>query len=102
MRLVLDLDPSQIEFVEPLDAGPNPFLLSVGTLRQAARAGHLEGIGSSESPSVDITLDKAARKIIGRPLRARATIYDDDDELYFVGLISGGTYGAVINLTVEA
>lgn len=105
MRLLLDLDPSAIEFVEPLAPGANPFLLSVGDLHLAARAGHLEGIGTSESPSVEITLDNSGRRVVrlvGRPLRVRATIYNADDSVYFAGIVQNSTYGPTIGLTIEA
>lgn len=104
MRLVLDLDPSAIEFVEPLSPGANPFLLSVGSLHLAVRAGHLQGIGSSESPSVDVKLDNSGRRagrIIGRPLRVRATLYDGAD-VYFTGIVEDATFGPIIGLTIEA
>ena len=105
MRLVVDLGGNEIEFTEPLSGGAFPYLLEVGTLRIAARAGYISGLGTVESPSLTVTLDNAANRaagIIGQPLRAQATVYDDDGSTYWVGIVSAVSYGRTIALTVDA
>jgi len=105
MRLVLDLGGNEIEFTEPLSGSLFPYLLEVGELRIAARAGYISGLGVGESPSLAVTLDNAgnqAADIIGSPLRARATVYDDDGSTYWSGVIAAASYGRVIGLTVDA
>ena len=105
MRLVLDLGGNEIEFTEPLSGGAFPYLFEVGTLRIAARAGYISGLGVGESPSLAVTLDNASNRaadIIGSPLRARATVYDDDGSTYWSGVIAAASYGRVIGLTVDA
>jgi hypothetical protein len=103
-RLVLSLDPSEVAFTKPGASGPYPLLLSIGTLRLAARAGHISGIGSTESTSVTVSLDNTgghAAAIIGRPLRVRARIYDGPD-LFFDGTVAAIAYGQTIELQIEA
>ena len=105
MRLVLDLGGNEIEFTEPLSGGAFPYLLEVGELRIAARAGYLSGLGVGESPSLAVTLDNAGNRaadIIGAPLRAAASVYDDDDSVYWSGIVSAASYGRTIGLTIDA
>lgn len=105
MRLDLALEPSVISFTRVADGGEFPWMLTVGTLRLQARAGHLTGIGVGETPSLQVVLDnkgKKAAKVIGRPLRVRATVYDGDD-LFFDGTVASIEYGRVaITLTLES
>lgn len=104
MRLVLQLDPSALEFTEPNAGGAYPYLLTVGSLRMAARAGTPTGITATESSSLSVTLDNRQRKvaaIVGRPLRAAASVYDGDD-LFFEGTISSVEYGDVLTLEIDA
>jgi hypothetical protein len=103
-RLVLFLDASEIPFTKVGESGPYAMLLSIGTLRLAARAGNVSGIGVTESTSVTVQLDNTGRRvsrIIGRPLRARAEIYDGED-LFFVGTVSAIRYGQTVDITLEA
>lgn len=105
MRLVLTLGGAQVEFTEPLSGGQFPYLLEVGVLRIQARAGYLSGLGVGESPSLSVTLDNSANRvadIIGAPLRARATVYDDDESVFWAGIVSGISYGRTLDITVEA
>ena len=62
MRLVLDLGGNEIEFTEPLSGSLFPYLLEVGELRIAARAGYISGLGVGESPSLAVTLDNASNR----------------------------------------
>ena len=104
MRLVLVLPPSEISFTPTNDDGPYPFLLEVGTLRVAARAGRESGIGVGESPSIDVQLDNAGNhvaSIIGSPLRVRATVYDGDT-VFFTGIVANVRHGRTIQLTIES
>lgn len=105
MRLLLDLDGVEIEIVEPRASGPYPWLVDVGDTLLAARAGHLEGVGVGESANVTVAIDnerKQAATLLGRPLRARAWLYDDDDELLLGGLVARCTVGRTMGLTLEA
>lgn len=105
MRLVLALNGGAIEITSPRTPGPYQWLLDVGTLRTAARAGDQTGIGVGESPSVVVSIDNTKRKAaakIGRPLRERATVYDDDGAEFFAGTVSVVALGRVITLTLEA
>lgn len=104
MRLVLGLDGVTVEFVEPRASGPYRWLTGVGSLLLAARAGHLEGAGVGESANVTVELNndgKQASTLLGRPLRARAWLYDDDDELLLAGLVASVGYGRALSLTLE-
>lgn len=96
MRLVLNLDPSAIGFEEINSSGKFPYLKAVGELRTAARAGDAVGdIAGTESSSLPVTLDNRYRrvaKIIRRPIRVKAFVYDDADVLLFAGTVSAITY----------
>jgi hypothetical protein len=107
MRLVLELTPHPIEFGQKGDPNAEyPLLVSVGTLRIAARSGEGESsISSGELPSLEVTLDNSGRlaaSIIGAPLRARADVYDDDGNLFFAGTVASVSAGRVLRLTLEA
>lgn len=94
-----------LEFVSPTTDGEFPWLTFVGTLIQEARAGHLEGIGTVQTASLQVELDnedKQASSLLGRPLRALADVYDDDDELFFSGLVQSLRYGRTMKLGLEA
>lgn len=104
MRLVLALNPSAIEFTPQTDAGPHPYLIAVGTLRIAARAGQNSGFGVGESPGLEVLLDNNERqttRIIGVPLRVGATVYDGDVP-FFAGVISKIRFGRTIALKIES
>lgn len=104
MRLELALAPGVLSFTLAADGGPLPWLLDVGTLLLQARAGHLSGIGIRESSSLPVTLDNTGRqasRVIGRPLRAKATVYDGA-EVYFAGIVASIAYASIIQMTLEA
>ncbi len=105
MRLELQLQPSIISFTMARDGGVLPWLLEVGMLRIQVRAGHLAGIGAGETPSLTVKLDNSghkATKVIGRPLRARATVYDGDGSVFFEGVVASVAYSRVITLVLES
>lgn len=105
MRLVLDVRGTQIEFTEPGTDAPYPWLAKVGNLLLAARAGHLSGLGIGETANVIVDLDNANRQfssLVGYCPRARATLYDDDDDVYFDGLVQQVAFGQTCALTLEA
>lgn len=105
MRLVVDLGGNEIEFTEPLSGGAFPYLLEVGSLSIAARAGYISGLGVGESPSLEVALDNSGNRvagIVGQPLRAPLTVYDADDSVFWQGIVSSVRYGRTITLTVEA
>lgn len=81
-----------------------PLLAEIGALRSAARAAHLEGIGTSESPNVTVALNNAGNKandLIGFPLRSRARL-EQDGETIFGGVISRVDYGVALTLEISA
>lgn len=105
MRLTLQLGATSLEFVEPRMAGAYPWLVSVGTLHLAARAAHLSGLGTTEAASLQVELDNSGRQaatLLGRPLRARADVYDDAGDAFFSGLIASVAYGPTLTLSVES
>lgn len=104
MRLVIELSPS-IELTEANSNGANPYLTNVGTLHLSARAGDAIGLTAKETPNITVTLDNEKRRVsrlIGAPLRARATIYDDDESIFFDGLTAVIAYGLEIALEIDA
>lgn len=105
MRLVLTIGANPVEFAEVGSGGGFPYLLDVGDLHVAVRAGYLSGLGVGESPSLAVTLDNTGNRaagIIGQPLRARATVYDDDDSVYWSGIVSTIEYGRTVAMNIEA
>jgi hypothetical protein len=89
---------------QPGEGASYPSLLEIGTLRSAARAAHLEGIGTSEAPNVSVTLNNAGNKasdLIGLPLRAKAII-EQDGQTLFEGTISRIRYGVEMTLEITA
>lgn len=105
MRLVVTVDGTAIEFVQPGADGEYPWLVQTGTLLLAARAGHLSGIGIGESANMTaglINTNREAAGLLGYCLRAAAEYYDDDDELLFSGLVQQIALGGVMTLTIEA
>lgn len=105
MRLVLDLGTAQIEFTSHGSSGAYPWLLWVGALRIAARAGTPKGLTVGETPNLEVALSnvgKRAARIVDVPLRRRATLYDDDGALYFDGTVAQVRVGTELVLTIEA
>jgi hypothetical protein len=105
MRVVIDLLGAPIEFSERLSGGAHPLLDDVGTLHESARTGNQYGIGVDESPNLAVRIlnaDNEGARILGRPLRAAATVYDDEEALFFEGIVSSMKLGRVIELTIEA
>jgi len=103
MRFVLTIPPSALEFTQPIDGGPYPLLATVGTLRQAVRAGTPSGIAATESTSLSVTLDNTGNRaaaLIGQPLRMGAEVFDGDQS-YFSGNVAAITYGRTLELTIE-
>lgn len=104
-RLVLFLDPSQVPFTEQGTDTDNPLLISIQTVRIAARAGTVSGLGSTESPSAKVSLDNnggITAEIVGYPLRVRAELYDHED-LFMVGTVSDFQFGvSTLDLTISA
>lgn len=110
MRLVLRFDEDagddavDFEFTERGSGGPYPWLVKVGTLLLAARAGHLEGVGVGEAANVVVELDnrgKQAAAVIGHRLRTSASLYGDDEELLLAGVVQAIEYGQPLKLTIE-
>ena len=104
MRAEFNLGGTLVEFTQKTDeAGPYPFLLRVGVLRMAARAGRAAGLGVGESPSLDVELDNTERQaapIIGNPLRSPVTVKFDDGSTFFSGVVSRAQYGRTITITL--
>ena len=105
MRLLISQYGVDMEFVEPRTAGAYPWLTKVGHLLLAARAGHLESVGIAESANMSFDIDNANRQastLLGRPIRARAVIYDDAGDEFFSGLVQQIIYGNTLSGTIEA
>lgn len=105
MMLRVVVEGATLEFTEPRAGGPYPWLIGRGELHMQARAGHLEGLGATESPSLPVTLDNdggQAVAALGRPLRALATMFDDDGDEQLSGLIARVAPGRTLELTIEA
>ena len=105
MRLILALEPSELEFTEPSAGGALPYLADAGELHEQARAGYITGLGIGETPSLVLTLTNHGRRVAGiirQPLRARADFYDDAGRLRFSGLVASIAYGRTITLTIDA
>lgn len=105
-RLVIDLDGTRIAFHAPGTAcAPYPWLSKIGNLLLAARAGHLDSVGSDESANLSVELDnsdKQASDLLGYRPRAQCWLYDENNELFFSGLIAEIDYGYPLVLTIQA
>jgi len=105
VRLVLTIEGATIEFVRLNDDGPYPYLISTGTLRIAARAGQIAGLGVGESPSIEVLLQNNSRQaatLIGTPLRAAAQVYDSAGALFYDGIVSKVAHGKTMSLVLES
>lgn len=106
MRVVLSVPGADLEFVPPhADGAPYRYLVAVGALRVAARAGRVAGLGVGESPNLEVQLQNAAREtasLIGTPLRCPVMVYEDDGSLFFDGIVSKVALGKTITLTLES
>jgi hypothetical protein len=104
--LVIALGAAKLTFTSSTDAvGAFPWLLSVGALRMAVNAGYQSGFGVGESPFINVTLDNNKRqlvRLINRPLRQRAEVFNDDGSQFFAGLISNIEYGRIISMEIAA
>lgn len=103
----IELDGCWLKFcryaANPVDLA-YPLLAEICTLRSAARAAHLEGIGAGESPSVSVVLNNPKRRasdLIGLPLRRKARVEAGGDVL-FEGVVSAIAYGNTLTLEVSA
>lgn len=104
MRAVLHLDPDNIEITEP---GPEafPFLLEVDSVQIGVRAGHLAGGFSGGGGNCRLVFDNTDDKFIridDYPLRVFVEVFDDNDELYFEGMVQDVVFGASVVVTLEA
>lgn len=81
------------------------WLADVGAIRKAARAAYLGGIGESEAPNVQVSLNnrnKQASKLLGSPLRRHAEIRTESGDLLFTGVITKVKFGTELSLDIEA
>lgn len=105
MRVEIELTPSAISFSSVGGTGPYPYLVAVGSLRMAARAGDPASSVASETPSIVVSIANAenrAARILSVPLRARAVVYDDAEAEFFAGTISQVAFGRALDLTIES
>lgn len=105
MRLVVDTSSGSLEFEGRRSSAAFPWIVSVGALRVAARAGDAGGFGEQESSSLEVVLDNAAKQAateLGDALRLHATVYDDDGAEYFAGTIESVEVGRLLTLTIAA
>lgn len=103
MRLTIALASASLTFHEPGADEAFPWLIDVGALREAARAGNGRG---TEAPNTTVALDNAQNKA-GRILvaaeRRRATLYDAAGRVHFEGIIQSIAPGLrELVLTIEA
>jgi hypothetical protein len=104
-RVAVELDSATVEFARPDADAPFPWFMRVSPLRMAARAGTPTGLGVAQTPSVDVVIDNAnaqAKAILGHPMRRRVTIYNEDDSIYFEGLVQRMRVSHSLVLVVEA
>lgn len=111
MELLLFVADVPLRFVRP---GTPPaqapearsWLVDVSGLALAARGAAFEQLANApEGASISVKLDNAGRQasqLLGRPLRVCADVYDDDDELYFAGIVQAIEYGPNLTLQIEA
>lgn len=105
MRLVLTLGATVLVFTEPTTRGEFPWLTGVRALQMGARAGHIDGIGTTETANVEAELDNDGRqawRLIGQPLRAPAELQNDAGETVFPGTVAAVAIGRTITLTLES
>lgn len=105
MRAVFHLDPDPIEITERQDDGPFPWLIAVSGLQLAVRAGHLQGLFNTGGASASLTFDNSGGKFAALcdfPLRTFVEIFDDQDELYFEGLVQSVDFGPHVKISVES
>lgn len=104
MRLVLHLNPNDL-VLTPFNSGlAYALLLGSSKLRLSARAGTPVGLGVSDPGSASVTLENSQRqmtRLVPRPLRVAADIYDRAGRLAFSGYVSGATYGRVVTLDLS-
>lgn len=103
MRLDVELSPNVVTFDPVGSAGAYPLLAAVGTLRTSMRVG--DPGSAPVTPSLVVSLDNSqnlAASILGQPLRKRATLYLDDDSVFFDGTISLMGFGRTVDLTIES
>lgn len=105
MRLVVTARGVDLTFTEPRAGGAYPWLVKVGPLLLAARAGHLSGAGVGEAANMTVDFDNVSRQaatLLGFCPRAPAVAYDDAGDEFFSGLVQRMGFGAVLTLTLEA
>lgn len=106
MRIEIDVGGATLPIGELTDgAAPYRYLIAVGSLRMAARAGHLAGLGVGESPNLDVLLQNNRRQattLVGTPLRAPVRVYESDGSLFFDGIVSKVTLGKTLTLILES
>jgi hypothetical protein len=81
------------------------WLADVGAIRKAARASYLGGIGETEAPNVQVSLNNRgnqASSLIGALLRRRVEIRSDSGEILFSGVVTRVRYGTELSLDIEA
>ena len=105
MRLVITVGGVDVEFTQPGASGEYPWLVKVGTLLLAVRAGHLDGVGVGESANCTFELDNINRQaadLLGYCPRAPAVIYDAAGDVWFRGLLQQMTFGTRLTGAIEA
>jgi hypothetical protein len=103
VRLSIELDSATISFHSAGADEPYPWLIEVGALREAARAGNGQ---STETANTTCAIDNAQNKagrILEAAERRRATLYDDAGRVHFDGIIQSIAPGLrELVLTIEA
>lgn len=106
MRLVITLEPGQLEITPVASGGAYDWLLSVGATSLIAHVAQLTAGTDRMAASVEVKISNAGRRaarILGQPLRKRAVVYDAAGALFFGGYVSDVTYGHdVLTLRIGA
>lgn len=96
MRVVIALEPGQLEITPVAFGGAYDWLLSVGQVSLIAYVGEALSAQDRLAASVEVAIlnsGRQAARILGQPLRKRVSIYDDAGALFFDGYVSDLTYG---------
>ena len=96
---------TQFSFAHTQTPGRLPLLISVSDWFENASCDQIAGFDQGESPSVTVVLDngdKLAERALMYPVRAQARVFDALGTEVLSGEVVRVTYGATMQLTVEA
>lgn len=82
-----------------------PWLVSLGTLREQARASHLGTMSEGEIPHMTVTLENSNQQayyLLGSALRAKVKVTDSTGSILFEGMVTSTKFGPQLVLEVDA